>query len=108
VEFLCCLLPVFICAPLFVDTARAVKGTFRTELWRAFLLTAVAGSLPALVVMVTVDVSRLPSPPWLLVPLDWVAAVLTLGVVFGAVLGLRLKYAPPEREKVVDPNELKY
>ena len=50
----------------------------------------------------------MPSPPWLLVPLDWVAAVLTLGVVFGAVLGLRLKYAPPEREKVVDPNELKY
>lgn len=107
-EFLCCLLPVFICAPLFVDTARAVKGTFRAELWRACLLTAAGGSIPALVVMITVDVSRFPSPPWLVVPLDWLAAVLTLGAVFGVVLGLRLKYAPAAREKVVDPSELKY
>ena len=106
-EFLCCLFPVFLCAPLLVDSLRAVRATLRVECLRAFWVTVVLGIPPALLAMLAVDAGRVPSPPWLLVPLDWLAAALCLGAVFVAALLLRLRYAPTPVEKV-DPEDLTY
>ena len=87
-EFLCCLFPVFLCAPLLVDSLRAVRATLRVECLRAFWATVVLGIPPALLAMLAVDAGRVPSPPWLLVPLDWLAAALCLGA-SGVWLGTR-------------------
>ncbi|MEZ6189194.1 MAG: hypothetical protein R3F62_29860 [Planctomycetota bacterium] len=106
-EYLCCCLPLFILAPLLFDSLRAVGGTLREECGRAFWAALVLGVPPGLVVMIAVDAARVPSPPWLLVPLDYLSAALVVAVVFALVLGLRLRFAPTEREKL-DPEELPY